>query len=120
MRHNFKELRSWQLAMEVIDEVYTISSSFPKDERFGLTLQIRKSAISIASNISEGCGRSTTAQTLHFLDISMGSSHELETQLLIALRRDYYERTLIDNILQKNDEVQRIILGFQDYIKGMV
>jgi len=86
-RHNVKELQVWQLAMDVVDDIYLITQDFPKEELFGLSLQMRKSAISIPSNIAEGCGRGTDPQLLHFTDISQGSAFELETQVYITQRR---------------------------------
>ncbi len=75
-RHNFKGLLIWQLGMEIIDDIYTITRNYPKEEIFGLSLQSRKSAVSITSNIAEGCGRGTNPQLLQFLNFSQGSAFE--------------------------------------------
>ena len=116
-RHNFKELRIWQLGMEIVDDIYDITSSFPKEEQFGLTLQMRKSSVSIPANISEGCGRGTDGQLLFFLDISLGSSFELTTHCLIALRRNYSSAHHLNSVLLKLEEEQKMILGFEDRFK---
>ncbi len=113
-RHNFKQLQIWQLSMDVVDDVYDLTKYFPKEEIFGLTHQLRKSAVSIPSNISEGCGRGTDAQLLQFTDIAQGSAYELETQIYISQRRKYGPEKEIEAILNKIGNVQRMIDGFQD------
>ena len=105
-RHNFKELQVWQLAMDVVDDIYLITKDFPKEELFGLSLQMRKSASSISSNIAEGCGRGTDPQLLHFTDIAQGSAFELETQLYITQRRNYCTNNELGLILIKIVRVQ--------------
>ena len=88
-RHNFKELHIWQLGMDIVDEIYDVTMDYPKEELFGLSLQMRKAAVSIPSNITEGCGRGTDPQLVQFLNIAQGSAFELETQVYIAIRRKY-------------------------------
>jgi|WetSurMetagenome_2_1015567.scaffolds.fasta_scaffold211179_2 four helix bundle protein len=113
-RHNFKELLIWQLGMEIVDDIYDITSFFPREERFGLTLQMRKSATSIPSNIAEGCGRGTDPQLVYFLDVSVGSTCELETQCLVALRRGYGSPDALQSLLRKIEEEQRMTGGFRE------
>ena len=113
-RHNFKELLIWQLGMDIVEDIYRITKSFPKEEQFGLTLQLRKSAISIPSNIAEGCGRGTDRQLTQYCDISQGSAFELETQGYIALRQGYCLASEMNPILQKIKEEQKMIDGFTD------
>lgn len=79
--------------MSLVSRVYKISNSFPNDEKFGLTLQIRKAVVSVPSNIAEGWGRSTTKNYIQFLRISRGSLYEIETQLQIALDLKYTDDT---------------------------
>ncbi len=86
---SFRELRVWQLGMEVAEKVYRLTADFPKSEIYGLSSQMRRSAISIPSNIAEGQGRDSTKEFLHFLAITFGSICELETQLLLAHRFSY-------------------------------
>ena len=83
----FRELIVWQKAMSFVTEVYQVSKQFPKDETFGLTSQIRRSAVSIPSNISEGYGRQGLNDYLRFLNIAMASLFELQTQLEILVRQ---------------------------------
>ncbi len=111
-RHNFKELLIWQLAMDIVEDIYQITKNFPKEEQFGLTRQLRKSAVSIPSNIAEGCGRGTDRQLTQFCDISQGSAFELETQAYIAVRQKMCPPGEMDKILQKIKEVQKMIDGF--------
>lgn len=113
-RHNFKQLLVWQLALDVVDDIYEITQNFPKEELFGLSLQMRKSATSIPSNIAEGCGRNTNPQLLQFTDIEQGSAFELETQTNIAKRRKYNGTEKADEILEKITQVQKMLDGFQD------
>ena len=87
----FKELKVWQKAIDLVTEIYTKSQEFPKEELYGLTSQIRRSAVSIPSNIAKGCGRKTNKDFANFLGISLGSAFELETQLIIAKKFKFYE-----------------------------
>ena len=111
-RHNFKELHIWQLGMDIVDDVYQVTKKFPKEEQFGLTLQIRKSAVSTPSNIAEGCGRGTDAQLVQFLNIAQGSSFELETQIYIAIRQEFGDIEKLNSIVNKIGDLQRMIDGF--------
>ena len=86
-RNNYKNLKIWNLGIEIVDDVFELLSEFPKDEKYGLTSQISRCSISIPSNIAEGSSR-TDKSFSHFLDISLGSSFELETQLIIAQKRN--------------------------------
>jgi four helix bundle protein len=84
--HNFQDLKIWQRAMDIAEDTYILSADFPKEEKYDLTSQIRRSAISIPSNISEGAGRNTNGEFKNFLGIANGSSNELHTQLLLSHR----------------------------------
>jgi four helix bundle protein len=113
-RHNFKELHIWQLGMDIVDEIYDVTSDYPKEELFGLSLQMRKAAVSIPSNIAEGCGRGTDPQLVQFLNIAQGSAFELETQVYIAIRRKYADVSTLESIHSKIIELQKMIDGFRD------
>jgi four helix bundle protein len=100
---NFRSLSFWSLSKEFAVEIYRVTKAFPQSEQFGLTSQMRRSAVSIPSNIAEGTSRKTNKDLSRFLDISLGSAHELETQLEIAkeikyLSEEEYKR-LIDKLL---------------------
>ena len=86
MEKPHKKLKVWQLGMEIVMDVYRLTGSFPSDERFGLTSQLRRCAVSIPSNIAEGAARNTHKEFINFLHIAQGSLAELDTQLEISLR----------------------------------
>ena len=113
-RHNFKELHIWRLAMDIVDDIYDITEKFPDKEKFGLTLQMRKAVVSTPSNIAEGCGRGTSSQLEYFLDIALGSSYELETQSYIAIRRRFCTPEVMNPVIEKMQENQRMTLSFRE------
>lgn len=82
--HNFRELNIWKDSLQLVKKVYILTSELPKDEKFGLISQINRSSISIPSNIAEGSGRTSEKEFLHFLNIAISSSYELETQLILV------------------------------------
>lgn len=111
-----KNLEAWKLAMKLTTEIYMITKKFPKDELYGLTNQIRRSVISIPSNIAEGCARQTDKETIQFLHISLGSIAEVETQLLIAKELNYIAN--IEEIFCNLNSVKGLILGLIKYLKS--
>lgn len=114
-RHNYKNLDIWNNAIEIADETFRITRSFPKEELYGLMSQLNRSSISLSSNIAEGSSRSTRSFS-NYLDIALGSSYELETQILIAKRRDYLSEKEFKCIIDKIHEFQRMTSGFQNSI----
>jgi len=90
--HRYKELNVWKLSRKFCSSIYSITTKFPQDEKFGLTSQLRRAAISIPSNIAEGASRSSKKDFARFLEISIGSSYEIETQLLIATDLKYISK----------------------------
>ena len=92
--HSYKELTVWQKSIELVVEVYELTDKFPKVEMYGLISQMRRSAVSIPSNIAEGCARQNNKETIQFLYVSLGSIAELETQLLIAKELNYIARLI--------------------------
>ena len=110
---NFRKLSIWRDSMELVNEIYDLTRNFPSEENFGLKLQIRRSAISIPSNIAEGCGKSTTKDLLRFLDIALGSLNELETQVLIARNQNYISENIAAEIVTKIIEIKKMIHGFK-------
>lgn len=106
--HDFKSLRVWQDAMDLVEQVYRISQNFPDTEKFGLTSQIRRSAVSIPSNIAEGARRNSDKEFRHFLGIANGSGGELYTQLILAARLGFIEEADKDSIIQKVESINRM------------
>src|SRR5258705_12882143 len=104
---NYRELIVWQKAMDLVVEVYTISRTFPREEIYGLTSQLRRAAVSTPSNIAEGQGRRTTADFVRHLSIAYGSLRELETQTLIAARLRYLSTGNSQDILRMAGKVGR-------------
>lgn len=115
--HNYKELRIWQEAMEVAQAVYQITSAFPANEKFGLTSQINRAAISIPSNIAEGAGRSTNKEFSYFISVALGSAYELETQLLLASRIGLTKVSDIEKPLLDLERVQKMLYKFKQTLK---
>jgi four helix bundle protein len=109
--NKFKDLLVWQKAIDLAEKVYLLTNDFPKEEKFGLQSQIRRCVVFISSNIAEGAGRNSKNEFRHFLSISLGSSYELETQLILANRFIYISKEELEVILVKLDEVQKMIAG---------
>lgn len=111
--HNFKDLKVWQKARILVKNIYSLTKTFPKEEMFGLTNQMRRAAVSIPSNIAEGCGRGTNRQLAQFLDIAQGSSTELETQIILAFDLEFISKNQREKHCQDVNEVQKMIRGFK-------
>ncbi len=110
--HRFVDLTAWQKAMDLVEDVYRVTRSFPKEELYGLTSQLRKSAIPVPSNIAEGSGRKGHREFAHHLSIALGSLAELETQVLIAQRLGYFaEESDVVAIRDLTAESGRITVG---------
>lgn len=113
MKHNFKNLNIWKLSLELANDTYGLTDSFPKNEEFGLKSQLRRCSVSVASNIAEGSSRSSNKDFNRFLEISLGSLFELQTQIIISSNRNYFEPINHEIIENKINELQRMISGFQ-------
>ena len=116
MQHNFERLSCWVRARALVKQIYLLTQNFPSEERFGLTSQMRRSAVSIPSNIAEGCGRGTEKALVNFLNIANGSSTELETQLFLALDLAFIDEETFIETRQEVIEVRKLILGFKRFI----
>ena len=98
--NSYKDLLIWQKGMQIAELTYSLASDFPNDEIYSLTNQIKRSCVSVPSNIAEGYGRSSTASYMNFIKISRGSLYELETQLMLARRLNFVaNETLYDSII---------------------
>ena len=116
MRHNYKNLKIWKLGITIANEISDVLMEFPKHERYDLSSQISRCSVSMPSNIAEGSSR-TDKSFSHFLDISLGSSFELVTQLLIAKHRKYINEIQFNQLEIKIEEFQRMTMGFQNGLK---
>lgn len=111
MNHNFKNLKIWSLSMEITADIHKICLGFPKNEMYGLVSQMNRASVTIPSNIAEGSNRGNT-HFIHFLNISLGSSFELQTQLLIANMNKYIVTEKTVELENKIIELQKMIAGF--------
>lgn len=111
-----KELNVWKESMVLAKDILLATKDFPPDEKFGLVFQMRKCAVSIASNIAEGAGRSSDKEFSRFLDIAVGSSYELETQVLLALDFGYQDMEQTEPLFEKIAAVQRMLHGLKKSI----
>jgi len=111
---NHKDLDVWKRSMDLVEEIYKITSKFPASEMYGLTNQLRRASVSIPSNIAEGTSRRGDKELLYFINVTIGSIAEIETQMLIAVRLKYIsdEGQLFDLTI----EVRKLLLGFRNYI----
>lgn len=116
MRHNFKNLKVWQKAMDLTDLIFDFSKDLPVNERYNLIDQINRSSCSIPSNIAEGSGKSTNKHFAEFLSISISSSFELETQLLICERRNYGSINKLRDCMEAVAEVQKMVFAFREHV----
>ena len=117
MVRTFKDLIVWQEAMNLVEMVYLQTKSFPKEEIYGLTTQIRRAAISIPANIAEGNGRKTRKEYLQFLSIANGSMKELETHLLIAERIRFLAKEMAEQLQTQLNTVGRLLTALRKSLK---
>lgn len=116
--HNYNNLQIWQDSMNLVQSVYEAVATFPKEERYGLTSQMTRSAVSIPSNIAEGAGRNTNREFTHFLSIAMGSMFELETQVLIAERVGYINNVQSTFLRESLHNLQRMSTVFMKHLES--
>lgn len=107
----YRELKVWQLGVDLAIEIYRLTSAFPKSEAYGLTSQLRRAAVSIPSNIAEGHARKTRREMQRFANIAKGSLAELETQLIIAGELSYLAKDALQKILRTTEEESRMLSG---------
>jgi len=117
MTHRFKDLEIWKQCRLLCTEIYLISAAFPENEKFGMTNLLRRASLSIPSNIAEGSSRSSNKEFNRFLDFSIGSAYEVETQLLISSDLKFITSDQIQQILPKLNSIVKMILSFKKTIK---
>jgi four helix bundle protein len=113
----FRNLLVWQKSMDLVTKMYSSTQKFPKEELFGLTSQIRRSAVSIPSNIAEGYGRDSNKEYLRFLNVSIGSLFELQTQIEIAKNIMYLNEKDFNDLYENSREIERMLVSFIKKIK---
>jgi four helix bundle protein len=116
----FTDLEAWKEARIIVKMVYDCILSFPKDEMYGLQSQIKRSVISIPSNIAEGCGRSHPKDTVRFFYIARGSAYELETQLYLSYDLSFLDEITLNLLLEKLTKVRILLAGLINYQKAQI
>ena len=109
-----KDLTVWSKSLDFVEEIYKATAIFPEEEKFGLISQMRRAAVSIPSNIAEGAARNSTKEFIRFLYISLGSLSEVETQLIIAEKLNYLNRSIEDKI----EEIRKMLLSLIKSLKN--
>lgn len=117
---SYKDLMVWQNAMDIIESVYRLTAAFPKEETYGLTSQLRRAAVSIASNIAEGHNRDSLKEYIHFLSIAQGSLAELETQIMLAIRLKYPSEEQMQTLLTQTDKLGKMLRSLQQSLKNKI
>jgi four helix bundle protein len=115
---SYRDLKVWQKAMDLTENCYRATQTFPKEERYGLIAQIRRSAVSVASNIAEGYGRDSDGSFIQFLRVSQGSLKELETQVIVSERIGALSAASAQRLLQSADEIGRMLRGLINSINN--
>jgi four helix bundle protein len=118
--HNLGELKIWDKALELADVIYEVTEKFPENEKFGITNQMRRAAVSVGSNIAEGAGRNSNKEFNHFIGISNGSIYELRFQLELSIRRNYLDIQSRDRLLELMDHLIRMNYNLQTRMNNSV
>ncbi|MCS7216038.1 MAG: four helix bundle protein [Thermodesulfovibrio sp.] len=108
---SYQDLQVWKKGIELTEKIYQVCKSFPQEEKYALTSQIQKSAISIPANIAEGWGRNSKKEYIQFLSIARGSVYELETHLIIAQKIGYIQEALLKELLQMTESLGKMLLS---------
>ena len=114
----YRDLLVWQKSMTLVTGIYRMTKSFPQNELYGLTSQIRRSAVSIPSNIAEGYGRRSRQDYIRFLQIAMGSLFELQTQLQIAVNLEYVAQSQFETVNDQTREIERMMSSLISKLKA--
>jgi four helix bundle protein len=115
--NSYIELDVWFESRKLVKMIYEACSTFPSEEKFGLTSQIKRCGISVPSNIAEGCGRQTSKDTIHFLHIAKGSLFELETQVYLANDLNFLNEEMLNTILTQITSCKKLLNGFINYYR---
>jgi four helix bundle protein len=112
---SYTEMEVWKKSRSLVKKVYDVTNQYPKEEMYGLTMQIRRAPVSIASNIAEGIGRNYFKDTIQFLYISRGSAYELETQMFLSLDLKYVDNERFSEIIDLITECKKLLNGTINY-----
>jgi|688.fasta_scaffold780961_1 four helix bundle protein len=115
----YTELKVWQEARKLSKEVYSITAEFPREEQYGLINQMRRCAISVPSNIAEGCGRNHSKDSIRFFHIARGSLYELETQLYLCFDLNYLDEPKLKEVLLSTELSRKLLSGFIKYFQNL-
>jgi|WetSurMetagenome_2_1015567.scaffolds.fasta_scaffold1098347_1 four helix bundle protein len=118
--HNFKELKIWNKGREIVKKIYVETESFPNEEKYGLTSQIRRASVSVVSNIAEGCGKESEKEFIRYLETSYSSAFEVETQLILAIDLNFMAAEKGNILISEIQELQKMIYGFIKTIKSKI
>lgn len=114
---NYKNLDVWKQSRELVSLIYTVVSNFPEEEKFGLTSQLKRAAISIPSNIAEGIGRNSKKETKQFCHIAKGSLYEVETQIFLAIDLQFISEKESARVFEQITTVRKLVIGFIKYLE---
>ena len=114
---NHKELDVWKVSIELVTLVYKLTEAFPASERYGLTNQMRRSAVSIPSNIAEGSGRNSWKELHQFVGYAIGSAAELDTQIVIAINLSYLDEHSVESLSVILEKTRKLLSGYKKYVK---
>jgi four helix bundle protein len=110
----------WQKAVDFVIDIYQATEGFPKEEKFGLTSQLRRAAVSIPANVAEGAGRKSEKEFLQFLSIAQGSASEVETELVIAFRLEFIDKSKYNRLLESLDDISRMLTGLSNHLRRKI
>lgn len=114
---DYKELDVWKETRKLVFVIYKNTRNFPFDENYGLMSQLRRAAVSVVSNIAEGCGRNSSLDTKRFLYMARGSLNELETQLYLSFDLDFIDEKILNELLKRTVRCKRLLNGFIKYLR---
>jgi len=117
IKHNFRKLKIWKESLELVFETYRLTKTFPNDEKFGLSSQLNRCSVSIPSNIAEGSSKSSDKHFKTYLETSLGSAFEWETQIIIAKGLGYISTEKFNELEKNINEIQKMISGFKENLQ---
>lgn len=115
--HNFKKLSIWTKSMDFVTDIYRTTNTFPATERFGLVSQLQRAVVSVPANIAEGSAKSSDKDFARFLEIALGSTFEVETELVVSFNLNYINAEQLNQLVDKISELQKMIIGFKEKLK---